>query len=220
MKTNVEAVMPKAGAILALVSTLAISVALSAPAAQQQQQPAQPVASSPQAKPAASPASSKAQPGALQSAASVSSGAPSLVSLKALDLDTFDGKNPFADDSLWQIPVHLVRDLSAAETPGAQKLASAASSASSVASAEAASLDEDNDDEQPALSTGRLQLSSSSAPTVISASTDLKTAAGYHYPTHGHAHSHYGGHHEPAHHGGHHYGGSHGADHHYGKYFQ
>ena len=142
-------------------------------------------------------------------------------------MNVFDGKNPFADDSLWQIPIHLVRDSSASAdmgpSSGAGRLSSSFLSTddnmAKSATTEMSSADEHDDamadngneygDDEGAM--GGLH-KADSAPTVISASTaaDLKTAAGYHHAT---PHQGY----EPGHH---HYG--HGAAHndHYGKYFQ
>lgn len=130
------------------------------------------------------------------------------------ELATFDGKNPFADDSLWQIPVHLVRDLSDSDAgSSSESMARSASKSEPLSSSSTANLDESDDDlsDEGALRGDSVQPAwSSSSPSVISASTtggDLKTAAGYHhgsYHGHGHGHGHAG-------HGGDHYGG---------KYFQ
>lgn len=141
----------------------------------------------------------------------------------------FDGKNPFADDSLWQIPINLVRDLSSNRDEKDDIMAKQSSNSELFSADENEAADDDGDQVAPPASKGALP----SSPTVISASTDLKTAAGYHYPSshehHGYG-SGYGGGHEAlgGHHagyaGGHHggYGGGHhGGDHHYGgKYFQ
>lgn len=165
-----------------------------------------------------SPSKSSTSANNLASSASIQSGSPSLVNFKNVanietgvnsnmdSFDTFDGKNPFADDSLWQIPVHLVRDLS-----DNQNQESHSDKRDSMAKSEtrSAALDENDDDEMDSLdnpsspSQANVPQSSSSAPTVISASTDLKTSAGYnHYNNH-----HYGGHHyQPKHY--------------HGKYFQ
>lgn len=155
-------------------------------------------------------------------AASALTGSPSLVNLKSAassnnnndELDTFDGKNPFSDDSLWQIPIHLVRDLSANEAPTQGNMAK---SASEKMAHQESSYNDEGDDDESSIAPSSLppQSASSSSPTIISASTDLKTAAGYHYPSHGghHGYEHHG--HDYGHHGGH---GDHGD--HYGKYFQ
>lgn len=206
------------------ISTLAIGVALCAP----QQQPSAVSTLTPKSSQSSSPTKTTSSSGVnsasnqassssnlLSSAASTSSGSPSLVNLKPVssnndELDTFDGKNPFSDDSLWQIPIHLVRDSSANENNAKpSSLEGMAKSASEKMAHQEASYsdndDVDSDDDSPILAASLPpQSASSSSPTIISASTDLKTAAGYHYPTHGG----YGG----GHHGGH--GG------HYGKYFQ
>lgn len=223
-----------------LISTLAIGVALCAP----QQQPSistltpkSSQSSSPTSKttPTSSGVGSTSNQATsssnlLASAASTSNGSPSLVNLKPVssnnndELDTFDGKNPFSDDSLWQIPIHLVRDSSANENQARPSSSSsldgmAKSASEKMAHQEASYSDNDdvdsNDDDSPILAASLPpQSASSSSPTIISASTDLKTAAGYHYPTHGGHHG-FGGHH-----GG--YGGGHHGGHgdHYGKYFQ
>lgn len=165
----------------------------------------------------------------LSSAASVASGSPSLVSLRpgvearpsaadsaGPDMDAFDGKNPFADDSLWQIPVHLTRDLNSVNEDRLAKSASEPSPAADYGNSNNHN-DDDGDieslDEPEAPNAVGYTQSSSSSPTIISASTDLKTAAGYHYPSHGnHGYHGHGG--SPS------YGGHHGGEHYGGKYFQ
>jgi len=224
MKSNsIQTIIRKLGAIVVL-STLAISATLCAPSQQPlaaSQQPASKSASTTIA-PKATQTATGSTGRLLSSAASETSGSPSLVQLRPMakgapraessgeqneQMDAFDGKNPFADDSLWQIPVHLVRDQSAVER-GSESMAKSASETS------AASDDDDDDEGMAGKAEANLPQSSASSPTIISASTDLKAAAGYHYPSHGH---HGYGHGSDASHHGAHYGG---ADHHYGKYFQ
>lgn len=148
------------------------------------------------------------------------------------EMKAFDGKNPFADDSLWQIPVHLVRDLGANLENGNDNMAKSASETSGAADSYADDMANEDNNDNMAIGggpTNRLQPglspSASSSPTVISASTDLKTAAGYHYPTHGEhhgyghdSHSGYGADHHGS--GSGHHGGHYGGSDHYGKYFQ
>lgn len=149
-------------------------------------------------------------------------------------MNAFDGRNPFADDSLWQMPVSLVRDLAnnyeldrqqpgigdKLQQSGGDRMAKAASNLQSGSR----NNDYDDDDEQNdanepnqdgKASNQMVAGQTSGAPTVISTNTDLKTAAGYHYPTHGGHHHHH--HHEPAQHHG---AASHHGDHYGGKYFQ
>lgn len=236
MKTSTQIMLRKIAATI-VVSNLAISAILCAPS----QQPATGTASSSASSSQISPnngaqlsAASKTNStpklssaiaptgaGQLSSAASVANGSPSFVNIRSAssgapnnnvqdEMDTFDGKNPFSDDSLWQIPVHLVRDQQNSDT-GNDNMAKSASEMSNNS-------DEDSDADEPSFPVpASLPQSSSSSPTIISASTDLKTAAGYHYPTHGHHHGYApSGHHDAGHHGAGHYGGGD----HYGKYFQ
>lgn len=236
MKTSTQIMMRKIAATI-VVSNLAISAILCAPS---QQSPAgtasatssqitsnsgaQSAAIKTSNTPKTSSSASSPTGGQLSSAASITSGSPSFVNLRSSssgapninvqdEMDTFDGKNPFSDDSLWQIPIHLTKDQNAAET-GNDHMAKSAPELSS------ANIDEDSDADEPSYPIqASLPQSSSSSPTVISASTDLKTAAGYHYPTHGHHGygpvGHDAGHYGAGHHGAGHYGGDH-----YGKYFQ
>ena len=189
------------------------------------------------AKPPSTSTSSNAASHLFSPIASELSNMPSLVNLRhgvkfvagpavgpSDELNTFDGRNPFTDDSLWQIPVHLVRDLSASDgSSSSQDLMAKSASEMSLADGDDVLSANENDGPISSLAPGAgggspatvtLSQSSSSSPTIISASTDLKTAAGYHHPTHGY---HGQGHHGYG--GGHHDSGHYGGDH-YGKYFQ
>lgn len=236
MDLNFNIIMVHKLSAIVLVTSLAFSTILCAPSQQQQQAsplkaPSSQQVTSPTTTTSSALASSKSafsstttvsparssstSASNLASAASISSSSPSLVNFKNVantesgnmdSIDTFDGKNPFADDSLWQIPVHLVRDLTDNDQDSHIN-----NNRDNMAKSEtrSAPLDENDDDDMdmvdnPAPSTlqANVPQSSSSSPTVISASTDLKTSAGYnHYNNH-----HYGGHYEPSHY--------------HGKYFQ
>lgn len=227
----------------ALFITLSIGLASCGPIAQSKQTqtttPASTTLTTSQAassKPATTTNSPKTPGSSLSTAASVSSGSPSFVNLRSGDgrsiatpatdsadtTDAFDGKNPFADDSLWQIPVHLVRDLSSSSNEDAlSKSASETNSAADSSGSDDGDIESLDEPEAPASSGGYTQ-SSSSAPTIISASTDLKTAAGYHYPSSHGGHHGYHGSHSPSYagHQASHYGDSGHGDHYGGKYFQ
>uniref|UniRef100_A0A6G1SPZ0 Uncharacterized protein n=1 Tax=Aceria tosichella TaxID=561515 RepID=A0A6G1SPZ0_9ACAR len=150
--------------------------------------------------------------------------------------DAFDGKNPFTDDSLWQIPIHFVRELSSSSSSDPSINSASNDNMAKSASELTASADEHDDELGDGDSIGIGSIldhqnqqqqprpsGASLAPAVISASTaasgaasaaDLKTAAGYHHAT---PHHYGGGHHD--HHGGYgagHYGAGHHDAGHYG----
>lgn len=128
------------------------------------------------------------------------------------------GENPFGDANLWRLPLTLIHDLSTSPAGGREE-----------------NYADDNDDdderyagEQPsqkatAPTASVISSQGQSQPRIFASSSDLKVAAGYHYP-YGYAHSYepkYGRHYE-------HYGGDGGHDHlgaHHGddyasKYYQ
>lgn len=181
----------------------------------------------------------------LSSVAAEFNAMPSLVSMRdgqasapsdqsSAQLDAFDGKNPFTDDSLWQIPIHFERESAAAVSSSADSLNDPAASDNMAKSASelTASADEHDDEMGDGDSVGigsildhqQQQPSAPTAPALISASTtasDLKTAAGYNHATPHHYGDagHYAG--ESHHHNGAgHYGAGHHGDHYGGKYFQ
>lgn len=154
----------------------------------------------------------------------------------------FDGKDPFGDESLWQLPLQLVRDLAGSGAPAGvsndnnnnnynDNELRASHSLSSPKHSSGSSLDlADEDDERfsdeiPSTGTGQyaniqpeVGVSAADASIPAASSGDLKTAAGYHYP---HAeHAGYHGDHHGGHYGAHHHAASGPHGYHYGKYYQ
>lgn len=162
-------------------------------------------------------------PTTMTTSANSASGDQRQATNQASSVDIYHGLHPFADDSLWRIPVAFGRDLnegssdqlsskSSATRPSGSTLVGSGSTSSLLRDATdfEGSDEADDDDDYSRAQSSQLPQASHSAP-------DLKAAAGYHYPSHG---GHYGhGDHYSG--GGHHYGGHHGSPDYYGgKYFQ
>ena len=195
---------------VALAASLLLGAALCTPQAQSQQQAATVAAVPKQQQQQQQQQSTSSAPGTSTSTSAPASLAtdrstqrPAVAATLGLDggEQAFDGRSSFGDDSLWRLPIRLVRD----------PLGRSASSGAAM---------EEPDEESELVGADEL-LGGQAPPALISASTsgsaaaaayapppahtagDLKAAAGYHHAT------------------PHHYGGNHHQQHGYhGKYFQ